>query len=251
MRKFIFSIFIFFQVMVPVSVLAQYYQPDTVITSPDVDVEVYEVNDDANYFNPRPSNQKIRERKIDEQTIGAIKSEDAYWYADLAPQKEKPKSTRNSNFDFNIPEGLFWFLVIGAGIALIVWFLLNNQINLFRKARIEHPSESTGTFQEEDIFSIRYDQEIRKSIDAGNYRVAVRLLYLQTLKELTERDLIRYGHDKTNSDYLFQLYNTSYYDRFFRLTRHFDYTCYGGFDLDENSFRIVQSDFVQFKKQMP
>ena len=252
MRKIIFFIFISLQVFLPGVSYSQYDQEDTVFATPgyDEDDDEYTDTEAAQYFNAKPPAQKIRERRIDEQKISSIKSEDAYWYADLAPQKEKPKSTTKKNFDFNIPEALFWFLVIGAGIALIVWFLLNNQISLFRKSRIDNPSESPEEFQEEDIFSIKYDQEIRRAIDAGNYRVAVRLLYLQTLKELTERNMIRYGHEKTNSDYLFRLYKTRYYDRFFRLTRHFDYTWYGGFDLDENSFRIVQSDFIQFKQQL-
>ena len=251
MRKTFINLIIFFLVLAPVHVMAQYDQYDTVIASPDYDEEEdYTVVEDAQYFNLKPSPGKVKERKINEQTIGSIKSEDEYWYADLAPEKEKPKAPKKTNINFDFVEVLFWFLVIGGAIALLVWFLNNNQISLFRKSRIENPADVVEEFDNEDIFSIKYEQEIQKAISAGNYRMAVRLLYLQTLKEMTERNIIRYGHEKTNSDYLFQLYKSRYYDRFFRLTRHFDYTWYGGFDLNESSFRIVQNESHHFKQQL-
>ncbi|MGZ8544504.1 MAG: DUF4129 domain-containing protein [Flavisolibacter sp.] len=248
MRKTILIIVIFLQVIIPVNSLAQYQ--DTVFTDSEVFEEEYTVDDDYRYFNLKPLPQKIQERKIDEQTIGAIKSEEDYWYADLAPEKKQVKPSRNTSINFNFAEALFWILVIGGFIAFLVWFLANNQIGLFRKSRIENPADVVEEFDNEDIFSIKYDQEIPKAISTGNFRMAVRLLYLQTLKEMTERNIIRYGHEKTNSDYLFQLHKSRYYDRFFRLTRHFDYTWYGGFNLDEQSFGIVKNEFITFKQQL-
>ena len=73
-------------------------------------------------------------------------------------------------------------------------------------------------------------------------------MYLRTLTNLSDKGLISYTHEKTNSDYLSELSGTSYYKSFFRLTRDFDYTWYGKFELNTESFALVQKDFNQFKQ---
>ena len=99
----------------------------------------------------------------------------------------------------------------------------------------------------DDIFSIQYEREIKKAVDNKNYRLAIRLWYLLTLKELADRNIIDYRHEKTDSDYVNSLYGSSYYHNFFRLTRNFEYTWYGQFDLSGEAFAMMQNDFSNFK----
>jgi hypothetical protein len=80
--------------------------------------------------------------------------------------------------------------------------------------------------------------------------MAVRLMYLRTLRDLSLRNVINYTHEKTNTDYLFQLSGSPYYKNFFRLTRDFDYTWYGHFPLSQESFSLIQNDFNSFKQQL-
>ncbi len=100
---------------------------------------------------------------------------------------------------------------------------------------------------DEDIFALNYEREIGKAVAEKNFRLAVRLLYLRTLKELSERNIIEYRHEKTNSDYLNGLFGGNYYQSFFRLTRNFEYTWYGGFPLSEEAYQMMQTDFFNFK----
>ena len=79
----------------------------------------------------------------------------------------------------------------------------------------------------EDIFAINYQKEIDKAAQQGNYRLAVRLLFLRILKNLSQKNIIRYTQDKTNLDYLVQLHATRYYSDFFRITRNYEYSWYG------------------------
>ena len=102
----------------------------------------------------------------------------------------------------------------------------------------------------DDIFAIPYDREIQKAETAQNYRLAVRLWYLKTLKEMADRAVIDYRYGRTNHDYVASLYGGRYYSDFFRLTRNFEYTWYGQFPLSAEGYAGMQSDFVAFKNRL-
>jgi len=72
-------------------------------------------------------------------------------------------------------------------------------------------------------------------------------MYLHILRLFSERDIIHYKIERTNSDYLMQLYNTSYYKDFFRLTRNFEYVWYGKFDISSAAFELIRKDHAKLK----
>src|SRR5205085_92934 len=105
---------------------------------------------------------------------------------------------------------------------VIIWYLASGNIRLFRRSSVKLNSEKEEP-ADEDIFTLNFDIELQSAIAGQNYRSAVRLLYLRTLKELSDHNIIDYRNGSTNRDYLIQLYNTPYYQDFFRLTRSFEY----------------------------
>ena len=102
----------------------------------------------------------------------------------------------------------------------------------------------------EDIFAINYQKEIDKAAAQGNYRLAIRLMFLRLLKNMSEKSIIRYKQDKTNLDYLLELHPTNYYTRFFRITRNYEYSWYGQFNVSEDAYKIIRNDFDQFDKEL-
>ena len=95
-----------------------------------------------------------------------------------------------------------------------------------------------------------YRQELEKAIANQNYRLGVRLMYLHVLRMFSEKNIIQYKIERTNSDYLLQLFNTSYYKDFFRLTRNFEYVWYGKFDITPAAFEIIRQDHSKIKSQL-
>jgi len=162
--------------------------------------------------------------------------------ADTGPEPE-PESRSSGAF-----ESLLWLFIIGGFIAFLVIYLSNSNIRLFRRSR-SIPEEEVDT-ETADIFTIPYQKEIDKAISAGNYRLAIRLLYLRLLLRLSEKNVIQYTADKTNFDYLLQLQGTSWYQPFFRLTRHYEYVWYGWFDIDREKFDVIQTEFKTLEQQV-
>ena len=106
-----------------------------------------------------------------------------------------------------------------------------------------------NTFQE-NIHSISFQEAIDRAISEGNLRLAIRLLYLQTLKNLSDRELITWKINKTNVAYVQELRGTNYQQPFNILTSKFETNWYGDRQIDQAAFRLVQKEFDKFNEQI-
>ncbi|GAA3977564.1 DUF4129 domain-containing protein [Hymenobacter antarcticus] len=79
----------------------------------------------------------------------------------------------------------------------------------------------------ENIHEVDFAARIAEAEDAGNFRLALRLGYLEVLKRLTDRGLINWQPDKTNHAYLAELAPGSQAEAFRGATREFEYVWYG------------------------
>lgn len=142
---------------------------------------------------------------------------------------------------------IYWVL----GIAAIAFFIFRvmrmNRIALFAGSSLSHTPYSA---EEENIHSISFETAIQDAMQQGNYRLAIRLLYLQNLKLLSDRNLIVWRPDKTNADYTRELEQTSLQQSFSSITRTFEYAWYGNHTVPESDFDDLQLEFNHFQKQL-
>ena len=195
----------------------------------------------------------VRQRKVPDSLVKKAQQDKSFWYANTVIEKEKPEEEDNSDGSY-VPvsqrtwfQTLIWFIIIGGFATFLMIYLSNNSIGLFRKKKVVTASAEEGSAITEDIFAINYQREIDKAAAAGNYRLAVRLMFLRLLKNMSEKNIIRYQQDKTNFDYLVQLHGTSYYPHFFRITRNYEYSWYGKFDISEDNYELIRKDVDQFE----
>ena len=144
---------------------------------------------------------------------------------------------------------LLWILIIGGFFAFLVIWLSGSNINLFRN-RGRQIGDDEMEENSEDIFNINYQRDIDKAAAAGNYRLAIRLMFLRSLKKMSERNIIRYKQDSTNLDYLMQISSSEYYNDFFRITRNYEYSWYGLFNVREDMYRVIRTEFDQFDRKL-
>lgn len=145
---------------------------------------------------------------------------------------------------------LVLFVVAGGALVYMILRIAGiDVIGLFmgRSKNIELPyTESL-----EDIHAINFDTEIDNAVSGRNYRLAVRLLYLRSLKQLSDAQLIHWQIEKTNSSYITELGDTEYRRLFGLLTTRFEYVWYGDFPIDGQAFQNINSLFIDFKKGLP
>jgi len=154
-----------------------------------------------------------------------------------------------------IPYGgpILKYVLIAACVVFLAYVIFKSlgidPIGFFRgeAAKVNLPySESL-----ENIHGIDFDAEIEKAVAQHNFRLAVRLLYLKCLKQLSDKSLIQWQIDKTNSAYIAELASPQQKQIFGLLTRQFEYVWYGNFAINKQAFTDIDLLFQDFKKQLP
>lgn len=199
--------------------------------------------------------QPVLSRRVDSNRVANMKKDEAFWYINTVPPKAKRPVLQQAPEKRQDPEwlrNLLWVLVVGGFVVLIIWFLVSSDVQLFRKTPpVVAKPEDEEEYTTENLFDIDYNSALKRAVAARNYRLAIRLLYLQTLKDLALHNLIQFRQERTNSDYLVQLFSTAYYKDFFRLTRNFEYAWYGKFDVSQPAYELIEREFYTFKQRMP
>jgi hypothetical protein len=195
----------------------------------------------------------IRERAVGKGKTATLKSSKDFWYADSNFRKNEDEEASSSKYT---PLGqrawfrtLLWVIIIGAFAATLIWYLYQGNVRLFRKRGLATEQEGDEELPQ-DIFAINYQREIDNAVSQGNYRLAIRLHFLRLLKNLSDKGIIRYKQDRTNLDYLIQLNESSYFKSFFRLTRHYEYSWYGHFEVDKPAYDLIRSEFETLENQL-
>ncbi len=107
-------------------------------------------------------------------------------------------------------------------------------LNIFRRKSLSANLPYSESL--ENIHEIDFDAEIEKAVSQHNYRLAVRMLYLKCLKQLSDATLIKWQPEKTNSAYINELNDVVKRTAFKLLTRQFEYVWYGEFAIDGSTF---------------
>lgn len=225
-------------------------QPDTAST-----IMTAPLKPSAQSFSVITQKDYVERRSLPANEVDSLKQSDDYWYANLQPKKketpkEAPQAGSKNLFAQGWLRNLLWLVVLFGFIAIVIWYLASSNVGLFRKEAKKMVEEDEEVLLDEDIFSLNYEREISKAVAAQNYRLAIRLWYLRTLKELADRNLITYRTDKTNNDYVNALYGRQNYREFFRLTRVFEYAWYGGFAVSEEAYAQTQREFQNFQNAL-
>ena len=132
------------------------------------------------------------------------------------------------------------FLLI---LITTLYFLYKKRPELFLRSKKTTPVPYT--IEEENIHRIDFDKEIAKSLQNSDYRLSIRLLYLQTLRFFSDNQLIDWQPHKTPMEYLYEIKNTEIRQPFRVFTNHFLHVRYGNYpaslELYEAMFAIQKS----------
>ncbi|HAO51815.1 MAG TPA: hypothetical protein DCR35_22340 [Runella sp.] len=144
----------------------------------------------------------------------------------------------------------FWQYVFLVGIAgVVIWLLYKAEFigGMFAKKSEEELVYNRIT---ENIHELDFANLIEESIAARNYRLATRLYYLNTLKQLTDKKFIHWQPTKTNRSYVEELQETKFKNDFEQLTYQFEYVWYGEFGVTESQFLRLKEEFQAFSTRL-
>ncbi len=136
-------------------------------------------------------------------------------------------------------------IILGvAALVFFIWKLIGDKTKLFSgKGAKGLPYD----ISDEDIHSISFEDAIKEAIANENYRLAVRLVYLHSLKLLSDKELIDWKPGKTNTTYLFELRDHRSFPSFNNLTQEFEFAWYGGEEVSKERYEEIDAAFNDFK----
>ncbi|MEL7162269.1 MAG: DUF4129 domain-containing protein [Bacteroidota bacterium] len=160
-------------------------------------------------------------------------------------EKEEPAFDFNWDFDLSPNVSIAIFSVLLLGFGFLIYRMLDD-VSL--RGRIREKSQEEGVnieeLEEERLVAEGVSLSLlQRAENAEQFDVAVRLLYLQLLKELQDATLIKYRRDYSNRDYQRQLRDTEFLRDFRDITADYERYWYGKYPVDRLSYRLVQRKF--------
>ena len=142
----------------------------------------------------------------------------------------------------------FWILAI-IFISFIAYKVLYKN-DIFRRKKNKMLS---GDAEEslEDLQNVaEYDVLITNAEAKPNFNLAIRFLFLKTLKNLTDKGFVTFTGEKTNKEYLKEMAQTDHAKEFEDVTRIYEYVWYGKHLIDEDHYLKLKELYYLFNKKI-
>lgn len=215
----------------------------------------------ANHNNSLETAQElsVETRQFDAEMIRAMKADERFQY--VQPPETRPnwlKMLFRTLMSWLVSvlgnEGVAWivFIVIiilgavGLGFAFYGLFGLGKTFPVYVKEK-----EGIGyTVDQENIHEINFPLEIERALANEDYKKAIRLLYLYTLKLFSDHKLIEWRPSKTNHDYAYEIEKENCRTSFSAISYIFDYVWYGDFTARADHYAEMHRAFMELEKDL-
>jgi hypothetical protein len=139
--------------------------------------------------------------------------------------------------------------LIGAAVSVVALIyvilrLMKVNVNMFYTGK---QAATPHGVLDEDIHAMDFDKLIQEALQRNEYRLAIRLLFLKSLKLLADKHHILWQPGKTNHDYLNELSTQHLKTGFNELNFYFEYAWYGNFTINETLYKKVDALYNNWK----
>lgn len=180
---------------------------------------------------------------------------------DIAKRKKKKfdeldysePSMPNFNFgDWSIMGDLLKTVVIGSIVLLLAYliFRLVDQ-NYGNKKIINIQDHEIFENLEQHIHQVDLNDFLQQALQQGNFKLAVRIYYLIIIKKMSNSELIDWKKQKTNGEYLSEMYGKPLFENFRNSTNLFERVWYGDVEIDQDKFQVAKQLFDVLLNKIP
>ncbi|WP_169669626.1 hypothetical protein [Flavivirga algicola] len=166
----------------------------------------------------------------------------------------KPKLKEKNNRDgitINLgPLSWLFYLAIGIAVGYLVYILLNEGGSGLFSSRNTKTLNTYDDITAENIEHADIHALIKKAENDHNYRLAIRYYYLLVLKTLSLKNHIKFEDDKTNSEYLNEISEKPFHEKFAYTSYLYNYIWYGKFAVDIEQYTKAKGNFLTLLNQV-
>lgn len=160
----------------------------------------------------------------------------------------KNNSSAN-NFINSLPVKIFFWLVAICFIGFVLYKLFFTG-GLFVKDSTRAAPEPADEKAEPLNEYSAYNLLINEAETKNDFNLAIRYLFLQSLKKLADNDLIIFSPEKTNNLYVQEMSSHDHQAEFAFLTGQYEFTWYGKFKVDNIRYEQLKNRFILFNKKI-
>lgn len=205
----------------------------------------------ADSLNAARSIRKVPETRIKKYQRSpdfAYANDPAYW---KEPAPEKP-GWNDHLFDFLFSKGFrmaLFFLVLLLLIYGIYRLAKENAFTWFsrRPGLVRDPD---AVADQGDSSESGLEDAIRKYTEAGDYRMAIRYMYLKLIRFAAEKNIAGFRASDTNAGMLEAFRDPQQAGDFRFLATAYEYIFYGGFTLNREQFDALRNKFNLFNQSL-
>lgn len=138
------------------------------------------------------------------------------------------------------------FIIIGIVLYLLIKSLVKGEgVGFFKRSakKIQYDTEVV-----ENIHAINFEQLIQEALKNKDTRLCIRYHYLWLLKNYSDKNIIVWHHQKTNSDYLYEIKVKEHKQQFEKLSYLYNHIWYGSFEINDEVFQQARKSFLQILK---
>lgn len=211
----------------------------------------YYTNYDSASVETRSFSQEELERlrQDPELSYGYTKAATTLWDAFWRWVRYQLRDLFNVNFGSgNWDQFLLFMIFTSALVYVIIRLLKVSTFRIFYGSRAGKPIEPV--VEQENIHEMDFEQRLREATEEKNYRLAIRLYYLWSLKMLADANHLHWEPGKTNHDYLRELKASPLNGGFRQLSYYFEYAWYGNFSVTAELFARVNGIFTEWKTRI-
>lgn len=144
----------------------------------------------------------------------------------------------------NITIRTFCVLLVVFVVYLIVKSILNKEGQwIFGKSTTKKIISYDDI--ERNLKYIDFEKLIIETIKNGNNRLAIRYYYMWILKKMSEKSIIDWNPEKTNSDYLYEIQSENLRKEFNYVSYLYNNIWYGEFDVENETFESAKKAFIK------
>ncbi len=192
------------------------------------------------------------------------KAIEAYRYKDDFNYKELPVQGRYNFLPGWLVKSLAKFLtrLFSSGVLEVVFILLLTSVVLYTLLRLNginpagllkrNPHELKNALYSEvqEHQLIQYDKLIDEAVVAGDFRLAIRLHFLDILIGLDKKGIISFKEDKTNRGYYNEITQPAVKKGFLSIAGIFENVWYGELVLSKDQYTELENIFTELRKGM-
>jgi hypothetical protein len=269
---------IFFVVLLLPSVIGQDYVEEEITIEDYVESPVQEEAETTPLTSTTPAetrgtrayrDEPLEVRRFDRDKWKEVIGDETFREEEVAEKKNKSSSTEGTegdrrkevsedNSSATLNSSKPWsgaglqvlsYAVIIAIVVLLIYIVLKNT-TFSQKLKNRNIDTKAAGEEIDNIEEFETLGPLQQALADGNYRLAVRLYYLELLKNLHVKGLIRWQKDKTNRDYLNELFQTEFhYNEIRRLTLSYEEVYYGEHELPVQTLQQIITNFQQMDQK--